>query len=280
MPGPCQEHGAEIDVHHFSNYLNRLMGDDDALWQRAEALEWRGLRDLSFHRRPTICFCRWCMACAGRKDEAADWTIDASASIDSGLVDWSIFVKETRLRMIEAVCAAGLRYLKNALKKPIPPEVLDDLDATTTPQHLTEFCWYASSPTPRNFAEMASALEMSKLRLPAKRIVSGSELQGTMSIEAGKRKLLTAKLAVPAEDDFVANLRFVVRLKTDLPKGTPIVGGIRIMGFVLDRSRLFVGEDEAGSGVCQFVFNASMPLLKLRGVKNVLFVAGVDADLG
>jgi hypothetical protein len=268
---------AEIDVHHFSNYLNRLMGDDDALWQRAETLHWRGLRALVPSTTDNLLLSlihgvRW------SADENADWTIDASGFIDSGVVDWSVFVKEAKTRMVEAVCAAGLRYLNNALKKRIPPEVLIDLDATTTPQHLAEFRWYASSPMPRNAAEAASALEMAKLRLPPRHIPPRSGYQRIVSVEAGKRKLVTVKLPIGSTEEFVSTL--VVKFKTSLPEGTALVAGIRIMGFVLDVSRGVVVVDKSGGGLCEFVFNAPMPLLRLRGVSNVLFVAGLDEEVG
>ncbi|MBL8895137.1 MAG: nucleotidyltransferase family protein [Rhizobiales bacterium] len=269
---------SEIDVHHFSNALNRLLGDDDALWQRAEPLDWRGLP--LFVPSPTDNLIvslahgvRW------SKDEAADWTVDASASIDSGIVDWPVFVAEIQSRKIEAEAAAGLRYLKDALTRPIPSEVLNMLEAGITPAQRAEYAWYAKSPAPRNFAEMANALEMSQQRLL--RRLRGSTISGrefTLLLRAKLEPNAPTKFDITALDDAIGKLTIIVRLDTDLPRGTRILGAISIMGLLLDHAYVPVMGLEDGGNGCELTFSVFLPLLKKRGVKYVMFVAGIAGE--
>jgi hypothetical protein len=155
---------AEIDLHHFSNHLNRLKGDDDGLWARSQALTWRGV--------PTRVPCatdallialihgvRWSM------DNAADWTIDACALIDGGEVDWRIFLEETRLRCVQAVAHAGLRYLQEALDKRIPDELISALTAETDSEQEGELRIYASSAKQISASQAANASAMALRRV-------------------------------------------------------------------------------------------------------------------
>ncbi len=154
---------AEIDLHHFSNHLNRLKGDDNGLWARSQALTWRGV--------PTRVPCttdallialvhgvRWSM------DNAADWTIDAGALIDSDEVDWQIFLEEARLRCVQVIVCAGLRYLREALGKHIPDQILRELAAETDSVQEGELHMYTSSAKQIAASQAANASAMALRR--------------------------------------------------------------------------------------------------------------------
>lgn len=269
---------SEIDLHHFSNALNRLLGDDDALWRRAAALDWRGLP--LFVPSPTdnlivslVHGVRW------SKDEAADWTVDASASIDSGLVDWPVFVAEVQARRLEAEAAVGLRYLKDALARPIPSETLTELERGITPAQRAEYAWYATSPAPRNFVEMANALEMSQQRLFQRLQRSTvADREFTLFLRAKLQPNAPTKFDITALDDAIGKLTIIIRLDTDLPRGTRVLGAISIMGLLLDHAYVPVARLEDGGNGCELAFTVLLPLLKKRGVKFVMFVAGVAGE--
>lgn len=138
---------SEIDLHHFSNHLNRLRGDDDRLWSRSVAVEWQGINV----RVPSpsdallislIHGVRW------SKDAAADWTVDASALLDEGKLDWNIFLEEARNRMIQAALLAGLVYLQDTLHKHVPDNVIEKLRAESTSAQQDELAQYTSTASP------------------------------------------------------------------------------------------------------------------------------------
>lgn len=266
---------SEIDVHHFSNYLNRLVGDDDALWRRAEALEWRGLPIVVPSPTDNLLLSlvhgvRW------SKDEAADWTVDASASIDSGLVDWAVFGGEVKARMLEAEAARGLHYLRDALIKPVPAGLLAELDAGATPERRAEYLWYAAAPMPRNFAEMATASDISRRRFLHSQDESAPAGRNiTLRLNAPLRPNEPSTLTIAALDKSSANLKIVIRLQTNLPSGTKVLGTISIMGLLFDHAYVPVSKDESGGNGCAFVFNVLLPQLRQMGLKNLLFVAGI-----
>ena len=138
---------SEIDLHHFSNYLNRLRGDDDRLWSRSIAIEWRGVNV----RVPSpadelvialIHGVRW------SQDAAADWTIDASALLDEGNLDWDVLLEEARGRMLQAALLVGLVYLRDTLNKHVPGEVIKQLRTESTSAQQEELEQYSSTAMP------------------------------------------------------------------------------------------------------------------------------------
>jgi hypothetical protein len=266
---------SEIDLHHFSNYLNRLLGDDEALWRRAEALEWRGLP--IFVPSPTdnlllslVHGVRW------SKDEAADWTVDASASIDGGLVDWPVFDAEVKARKLEFAAVTGLRYLKDALDKPIPSDLLATLAARATAQQRAEYLWYAAAPMPRDLAETAAARDMARRRFIRTRddaAVKGRDF--TLVFKADLRPNVPTKFDIAEQDPAIANLRILMRFNTSLPRGTRVFGAIGIMGLLFDHAYVPVVGNENGGNSCELAFNVLLPLLRQRGIKNLQFIAGI-----
>jgi hypothetical protein len=158
--------GIEFDLHHFSNSLNRIMGDDEGLWQRASLVLWRGSNILVPSPTDLLLMAlvhgaRWSSAAN------ADWTIDACVIIDQGKVDWQIILDEAQKRAIEVPVLAGLRYLQQALQRAVPQNVLNQMVALASPEALLEFQCYASKPEPETEADHRIATQMAARRASA-----------------------------------------------------------------------------------------------------------------
>jgi len=160
---------AEIDLHHFSNNLNRLAGDDDGLWSRGESLRWSGAEVMVPSPADALLMAivhgvRWSV------DGAADWTVDACGLLDQDRIDWSVFVAETRNRLLQVAALTGLRYLETALGREIPEAVSRDLATGVTPLLVEEFRQYsirARAETPAEVhAASSCAIQRAFMRRP------------------------------------------------------------------------------------------------------------------
>jgi hypothetical protein len=157
---------SEIDLHHFSNHLNRLHGDDDGLWARARALEWRGVAV----RVPSSADALMLALTHGVRwspDASADWVVDASALLDAGDVDWGVFLAEAEARLVQAVVLSGLAYLRDVLHKAVPVQVLEALRTAILPEQIEEMKQYASTAVPSTRHELSTALSMAVQRVQA-----------------------------------------------------------------------------------------------------------------
>jgi hypothetical protein len=153
----------EIDLHHFSNHLNRLTGDDDGLWQRATTHQWRGATVHLPAPADALVLAvthgvRW------SRDGAADWTVDAAHLVAAGTVDWDVVLAEADSRVLHAALHAGLGYLRDALGCAVPAEVLHYLESRSTDLARAELAWYASRPDPATATEKQAALAMAVRR--------------------------------------------------------------------------------------------------------------------
>jgi hypothetical protein len=143
-----QREGGEIDLHHYSNNLNRLIGDDDEFWRRAKVINWDGIPVYilcSSYALLTILIhgLRW------SQDRSADWAIDACALIDQNDIEWNIFILEAQKRVVQAIIFSGLYYLKEVLGKSIPLFVLSELESQLDKEmisELTDFYSLVASP--------------------------------------------------------------------------------------------------------------------------------------
>lgn len=153
----------EIDLHHFSNHLNRLTGDDDGLWRRATTRQWRGATVHLPAPADALVLAvthgvRW------SRDGAADWTVDAASLIDMGTVDWNVVLAEADSRVLHAVLHAGLGYLRDALGRAVPADVLRYLASRSNDVQRAELAWYAARPDPATPGEKQAALAMAVVR--------------------------------------------------------------------------------------------------------------------
>lgn len=263
---------AVIDLHHHSNVLNRLIGDDAGLWTRARTQEWRGLTLLV----PTVTDnllisivhgVRWSM------DNGADWAIDASASIDEGGVDWSVFVQEVELRRLHAISVVGLNYLRDALHKAVPADVVSQLQRSITPMQLSEKNRYTTYATSRNFDEVDTAYAMARERLRAQNVQRGAS-HGKMHVDLPFVPNEPHAVGIVGTCDCDEYVDVTVRLQTTLPAGTRLLGTMGILGLLMDRA---VAETGSG-GTCDMTFSIFAPLLKARGINRLLFISGVVGE--
>jgi hypothetical protein len=153
----------EIDLHHFSNHLNRLTGDDDGLWRRATTRQWRGATVHLPAPADALVLAvthgvRW------SRDGAADWTVDAASLIDAGTVDWDVVLAEADSRVLHAALHAGLGYLRDALGRAVPADVLRHLASRSNDVQRAELSCYAARPDPETPAEKQAALAMAASR--------------------------------------------------------------------------------------------------------------------
>ena len=264
---------SEIDLHHHSNVLNRLVDDDTGLWMRAESTEWRGI---SLYV-PTVTDnllisivhgIRWSL------DNAADWTIDACASIDGGAIDWPVFVSEVKQRRLQAITVPALNYLRETLARPIHDDVVADLQGGITPAQVSEMERYTTAPTTRNFQEIATAYSMSLERLSAHGL-SHSGHQTELRVEFPFVQNEPSTISIDDLPDDTEILELTVRLQTNLPAGTKLLGTVGILGLLMDKTVVETGKSQGTKDVCELSFSVFLPLLRGRGVQNLIFVAGV-----
>lgn len=266
---------AEIDLHHFSNSLNRLAGDDDGLWRRSVRTEWRGLPlhvpDPSDGLVLGVLHgLRWSRECN------ADWIIDASSCLGTGRVDWPLVLAEAQARQVEAILLTGLRYMKDALNLDIPENVLDTLAARATTLQWEELNVYARVPMPETPEQNRPLLTMAIQRCgPAP---TGPALTGQ-----GLHKMTTAGLPRRSEisiGSFAPGTEFaqlIVRMPSTQPAGARLVGTLCIMGLILD-CRDGIARNTVQDGIFQdFHFTIPRRMLAQRGV-NKLFLTIDLAD--
>jgi len=270
---------AQIDLHHFSNHLNRLIGDDDGLWRRATTMDWRGMQVFVPSATDNLIACvvhglRW------SRDRNADWAIDACASIDSGAIDWDVLVADVRNRMLDAILVTGLRYMKDVLDKPVPAEVLQGLEETARPEQWSELEYYAAAPIPRNDVDHATALEMAMARCfgNSRANTSGPSPARKFFLSLRAQQLpIERKLSVRQFHGAIGTLGLELELDLDveLPAGARIIAALGIMGLLLDRGIGTVAASATGRPHCKIDLSVHSRLLERRGISNLAIVAGV-----
>jgi hypothetical protein len=174
--GPLSSHHAwsfskgasEIDLHHVSNHLNRLRGDDDGFWKRAIPTVWQG-KSVCIPSAADALLIALIHGVRWSQDRSADWTVDACALLDEGPLDWSVFLQEVRARQIQAHVYTGLAYLRDALVKSIPTEVMASLLSEATEGQWREFAFYSTVASAQTLEHGQIALEMALSRARARK---------------------------------------------------------------------------------------------------------------
>ena len=146
--------GSEVDLHHFSNNLNRLVGDDDALWARAlpAALHGVPVRVPAPEDRLLLSLVH---GARYGPDRVSEWAVDACDVIDDGRIDWRLFTQEARRRRIHAPLYAGLVYLRDQLGRAAPSDVFAALEPAEP--FVTELASYAAETVPTGPAHVDAA---------------------------------------------------------------------------------------------------------------------------
>ena len=265
----------EIDLHHFSNSLNRLAGDDDGLWQRSTTIIWRGMEIRIPSPADGLLLSiahglRWSRECN------ADWVIDACACLDGNDIDWTVLLDEAKARKLDAILLTGLRYLSDSLARAIPARVTEELAARATPAQWDELAVYAAVPLPMTMAQnnplAAMALErsgsdqggtpaMGRFNMPAESLPKRFSIDIGGLISDAEQAVLAVRLAVPA------------------PTAAQPVGVLSLMGLIIAaQPGRFVQEDGGGLALA-FDFALPCRLLRRRGASRLLLNAGVPGAM-
>ena len=265
----------EIDLHHFSNHLNRLTGDDDGLWQRATTHQWRGATVHLPAPADALVLAvthgvRW------SRDGAADWTVDAASLIDAGTVDWDVVLAEADSRVLHAALHAGLGYLRDALGRAVPADVLRHLESRSTDLERAELACYAARPTPATPGEKQAALAMAALRAHVRAgipdgghrgpltVLPVADVRGTLAPGDGMVACPIPKVAL---QDWL-----LVRLELDatsLPATITLSGQLRAPGLVIGDGPGTRGHMAAGQPVIRFEWQLPAALTTLRHLERV-----------
>jgi hypothetical protein len=265
----------EIDLHHFSNSLNRLEGDDDGLWQRSAAITWRGMEI----RVPApadglllsiVHGLRWSRECN------ADWMIDACACLDGEEIDWAVLLEEAEARKLDAILLTGLRYVKDSLARAIPAEVIATLSARATAAQWDELAVYAAVPLPMTMAQNRPLAEMAIERSGSDR--SGTPAKGRFNMPAESLpKRFSIDIDGLIRDEEQALL--AVRLPVAAPTNAQPVGVLCLMGLIIAaQPGVFVRED-GGRLILAFDFSLPCRLLRRRGASKLLLTVGVPGAM-
>jgi len=258
----------EIDLHHFSNNLNRLIGDDDGLWARSARVTWRGIEVHVPSATDNLLLAiihglRW------SRDLNADWIIDGFRAISSGAVDWALLLAEARRRRIATLLHAGLSYLRDALDAPVPPETIAALKAMGTRRQWNEAHFYTRVSLPFNLEQNAAFLAMAVERAGD---VDVPEVRHQATITVGSRDV---KLGNWQSIDITGMLkqggtRLTVHLDAPAAPGTRLVGIIFILGMIFDCREAEVSDAEGQGPGCTFTFVLHPTLLAGRGVSRIV----------
>lgn len=268
----------EIDLHHFSNHLNRLTGDDDGLWRRATTRQWRGATVHLPAPADALVLAvthgvRW------SRDGAADWTVDAASLIDTGTVDWVVVLAEADSRVLHAVLHAGLGYLRDALGRAVPADVLRYLASRSNDVQRAELAWYAARPDPATPGEKQAALAMAALRANVRAGIPDGGHRGPLTvvpiaairgvIEPGDG-LVTCPIPKAAFQDWL-----LVRLELDatsLPAMTPLSAELCAPGLVIGAGPGTRGQTAAGLPLFRFEWQLPAALTALRHLEQLSLV--------
>ena len=134
----------EVDLHHYSNFLNRSEGIDSRLWDRSIPVTWRCIRVRVPAPADALLLAlihglRW------SRERAADWVLDSQAAIASG-VDWDALVMSAQARGMGWIAYQGLTYLRERVQCPVPDSVLTTLLLGKTPTKEQQLYFYAYVP--------------------------------------------------------------------------------------------------------------------------------------
>jgi len=269
----------ELDLHLFSNYLNRLIGDDDGLWARSRVCRWRGI-DVNVPCATDnlilaiVHGLRWSQECN------ADWVIDGVTALRSGEIDWPLLLGEARRRRVAALLLAGLFYIREAVEAPVPPEVLTQLSDMMGERQRLELLDYAcsavSTTVSKNDLALAMALERSDAAGESKHSSSGVRI-ALDNVRLDRWQVVSVSRILQHRPT-----RLVVEFDAPVEPGVSLMGAIFILGLMFDCK---LAESVQRSGApprCRLAFDIHPDLLIRRGVTKLVLrviVAGSAPEL-
>jgi Uncharacterised nucleotidyltransferase len=257
---------SEIDLHHFSNHLNRLVGDDDGLWARAGQVKWRGISAHVPSATDNLIIAivhglRWSRDCN------ADWIIDGFAALSTGAVDWQLVIKEAERRRVAAVIHAGLSYMHAALAAPVPAEVFAALQHATGQRQNDELeGYYTSTDLPVDMMQNRLALSMAVARsgdLAAASVRIGASL-ALGDVELGSYRVVDVSRLLHG-----GTAALSVSFWPNAAPGTRLIGTVLLLGLVFDGREGIVTAEYGERPICRMTFAINVHFLRRRGVTRL-----------
>ncbi len=140
--------GWEVDLHWFSLWRS---ASDAGMWAYAVPLELGGEQTRA--PGPTHQLIQVCTHGADYNETSPiRWVADAWTVLQTGEVDWEMFEREARERLLTVVLAAALNYLRELLDAPIPEDVVRRLEAVPSRRfERIGFRAAAKPPSPTQF---------------------------------------------------------------------------------------------------------------------------------
>lgn len=264
--------GGELDIHHFSNHLNRLEGDDDVMWSRARSTELMGTKCLV----AAPCDALLTSLAHGERfstDGARDWIVDAHELIATGAVDWQLFCEEAQRRKLESIAIGGINRLERAAGQTLVPQTVRVAlaNAHDAARHA-ELIAYAAAIWPREPAAQEALASMAIQRAVDGRGPvlppppgSGRTVQLHMGTNSNHAPI---NLVVP-EGAVHAVLRVLLR-SPSLRSGSSLTGRLHLPGMPLGRYGTQTAEVST-AGAVGLRFQLPAALLRLRGMTNGTF---------
>jgi len=269
------KNGAEIDLHHYSNYLNRLIGDDDQFWKLSTNYDWQGIhvRILSpAHALLTNLShgLRWSL------DYVADWVIDSCALITSEVIDWEIFLAECRNRVLQAIALEGLQYLTHLVPQSIPPNVLRALEQELTPEMLAEFNdYYRIMPAPIEPLQVNGAQTLAIQRVRKKLFIPPIANHPTKTLFNYDSTLSASNslfIGIAPQELEGSWLTLSVHLSVDnLISGKDLLGRFSSAGLELKHSAPDTLLKRDGKVIANFRLEIPVAMLRLREITRIYF---------
>ncbi|MDH6504892.1 nucleotidyltransferase family protein [Polynucleobacter sphagniphilus] len=269
------KNSAEIDLHHYSNYLNRLVGDDDQLWKLSKEHYWNGVnvRILSpAHALLTNLThgLRWSL------DYVADWVIDSCALIESHAIDWEVLLLECRSRLLQAVAFEGLQYLTQFVAQSIPPKILSTLEQELTPEMISElndFYKIMPSPIEPHQVKVAHALAIQRVEQklyipPLPKKLSKILFSYNSSLSANNSLYIGISPQDLEGSWLMISIHLVLNNSMDENK---LLGRFSSTGVEFKHASPDILLDHDGKKIANFRLEIPVAMFRLRGITNIYF---------
>ncbi|MEZ5542390.1 MAG: nucleotidyltransferase family protein [Pseudomonadota bacterium] len=137
----------EVDLHTSALLLNRCPDHDAPMWQRGTEARF-GAASVFLPSVTDMLVLTLGHGLLYTPRPMGIWVGDAIALIESGAVDWDVFLDEIERRDIAVFAYTGLEYLRAALARPVPAYVLDRLAGLLREPFIGEFLGHVIAPHP------------------------------------------------------------------------------------------------------------------------------------
>lgn len=261
-----REPGGELDIHHFSNHLNRLDGDDDGMWSRAVPATILGSRCVVAAAADAL-LTSLVHGVRYSTDGARDWMVDAYELVRTNTVDWGLFCEEVRRRKLEAIAVEGIAQIEHAAGREIVPQtVRATLGSAQGAARDAELRAYAEAIWPREPAQQEALATMAIERARDSRgppLAPAPPSGRTVQLHYG-----TGTNHAPIDLETPTATRAVLRILLRSPQlwpGMTLSGQLHLPGLPLGRYGTQTVE-VTSAGFAGMVFNVPPLLLRTRGM--------------